>query len=71
MGDLDLAGGKLTVHRGSMARIEDGYRALMRWADETGEQIDGYSREIYLDMAGDPETWVTELQFALHQRADH
>jgi DNA-binding transcriptional MerR regulator len=60
----------VTVHRGSMARIEDGYRALMRWADETGEQIDGFSREIYLDMAGDPETWVTELQFALHERAD-
>ena len=57
----------VTVHRGSMARIEDGYRALMRWADETGEQIDGFSREIYLDMAGDPETWVTELQFALHR----
>jgi len=60
----------VTVHRGSMARIEDGYRALMRWADETGEQIDGFSREVYLDMAGDPETWVTELQFALHERAD-
>jgi DNA-binding transcriptional MerR regulator len=60
----------VTVHRGSMARIEDGYRALIRWADETGEQINGFSREIYLDMAGDPETWVTELQFALHERAD-
>ncbi len=60
----------VTVHRGSMARVEDGYQALIRWADDTGEQIDGFSREIYLDMAGAPETWVTELQFALHERID-
>jgi DNA-binding transcriptional MerR regulator len=59
-----------TVHRGSMARVEEGYRALLRWADETGEQIDGFSREIYLECAGAPETWVTELQFALHERGD-
>jgi DNA-binding transcriptional MerR regulator len=59
----------VTVHRGSMASVEEGYRALLRWADETGEQIDGFSREIYLDMTGDPETWVTELQFVLRERA--
>lgn len=58
-----------TIHRGSMARVEDGYQALMRWADETGEQIDGFSREIYLDISGDPETWVTELQFVLRGRS--
>ena len=60
----------VTVHRGSMERVEDGYQALLRWADETGEQIDGYSREIYLDMTGDPESWITELQFALHDRQE-
>ena len=38
-------------------------------AEETGEQIDGFSREIYLECVGDPETWVTELQFA-HERSD-
>ena len=59
-----------TIHRGSMARVEEGYRALLRWADETGEQIDGFSREIYLECVGDPETWVTELQFALHERSE-
>lgn len=64
-----VARAAVTVHRGSMARVEDGYRALMRWADETGEQIDGYSREIYLDTTGDPEGWITELQFALRDRA--
>jgi effector-binding domain-containing protein len=54
-----------TVHRGPMSSVEEGYRALARWADEAGEQIDGYSRELYLDCDGGPETWVTELQFAL------
>jgi effector-binding domain-containing protein len=60
--------GATTIHRGSMARVDEGYQALFRWAEETGEQIDGYSREIYLACDGDPETWVTELQFALHER---
>ena len=54
-----------TIHRGSMAHVEEGYQALLRWAEETGEQIDGFSREIYLECVGDPDTWVTELQFAL------
>ena len=57
-----------TIHRGSMANVEEGYGALLRWADETGEQIDGFSREVYLECSGDPETWITELQFALHER---
>jgi len=60
--------GATTIHRGSMARVDEGYQALFRWAEETGEHIDGYSREIYLDCDGDPDTWVTELQFALHDR---
>lgn len=58
-----------TIHRGSMARVEEGYEALLRWAEETDEQIDGYSREVYLACDGDPETWVTELQFAVHDRS--
>jgi DNA-binding transcriptional MerR regulator len=60
--------GATTVHRGSMAHVDEGYQALFRWAEETGEHIDGYSREIYLDCDGDPQTWVTELQLALHER---
>ncbi|HEY4396812.1 MAG TPA: MerR family transcriptional regulator [Acidimicrobiia bacterium] len=64
-----VARAAVTIHRGSMARVEEGYQALMRWADDTGEQIDGFSREVYLDCNGDPETWVTELQFALRERA--
>lgn len=65
-----VARAAVTVHRGSMARVEDGYRALLRWADETGEQIDGFSREIYLDTTGDPDHWITELQFVLREREE-
>jgi DNA-binding transcriptional MerR regulator/effector-binding domain-containing protein len=65
-----VARAAVTVHRGSMARVEDGYRALMHWADETGERIDGYSRELYLDMDGEPATWITELQFVLRDRKE-
>jgi effector-binding domain-containing protein len=65
-----IARAAVTIHRGSMVRVEDGYRALLRWADDTREQIDGFSREVYLECSGDPETWITELQFALHERDD-
>ena len=58
-----------TVHRGPMSRVEDGYQALMRWAEDAGERIEGHSRELYLDCVGEPSTWVTELQFALHGRS--
>jgi len=65
-----VARAAVTVHRGSMACVEDAYQALLRWADETGEQIDGFSREIYLDMTGDPGSWITEVQFALRDRKE-
>jgi DNA-binding transcriptional MerR regulator len=57
-----------TIHRGHMNRVEGGYEALLRWAQETGERVDGYSREVYLDCDGEPETWITELQFVLESR---
>jgi DNA-binding transcriptional MerR regulator len=57
-----------TIHRGDMSRVERGYEALLLWAEQTGERVDGYSREMYLDCDGDPDTWVTELQFVLEPR---
>lgn len=57
-----------TIHRGHMNRVERGYEALLRWTEQTGERVDGYSREVYLDCDGKPETWVTELQFVLEPR---
>jgi effector-binding domain-containing protein len=60
-----LARAATMVHHGSMDIVDRDYRNLMRWADTTGERIEGYSREVYLDCDGPPDTWVTELQYAL------
>jgi DNA-binding transcriptional MerR regulator len=57
-----------TIHRGNMNRVERGYEALLRWTEQTGERVDGYSREVYLDCDHEPETWITELQFVLAPR---
>jgi effector-binding domain-containing protein len=57
-----------TIHRGHMNRVERGYEALLRWTAQTGERVDGYSREVYLDCDREPETWITELQFVLEPR---
>jgi DNA-binding transcriptional MerR regulator len=57
-----------TVHRGSMDDCAAGYEALLRWSRETGERVEGYSREVYLECDGPPATWVTELQFVLGPR---
>jgi hypothetical protein len=47
-----------------MASVEDGLSGVDAVGpDETGEQIEGFRREIYLDVSGDPETCVTELRF--------
>jgi DNA-binding transcriptional MerR regulator len=59
-----------TIHRGNMNRVERGYEALLRWTEQTGERVNGYSREVYLDCDGEPETWVTELQFVLQPRRE-
>jgi DNA-binding transcriptional MerR regulator len=59
-----------TIHHGHMNRVERGYEALLRWTEQTGERVDGYSREVYLDCDGKPETWVTELQFVLEPRRE-
>lgn len=55
----------VTVFRGSLSGVEDAYRAMIQWADDAGERIVGYSREVYLECDGRPDEWVTELQFVL------
>jgi hypothetical protein len=57
----------VTVHRARWRASRTGI-ALMRWADETGEQIDGFSREVYLDMAVIRD-WL-RAAVALQERAD-
>ena len=52
-----------------MARIRQGYDALVAWAEQSGETIVGYSREIYHAAEGDQENWITELQWPLAERS--
>jgi DNA-binding transcriptional MerR regulator len=59
----------VTIHRGSMRHVDDGYQALLRWTGETGERVEGFGREVYLECDGDPETWITELQLVLQSRS--
>jgi DNA-binding transcriptional MerR regulator len=53
------------IHRGAMSEISQSYAALMTWMTDAGETPVGYSREVYLDCAGDQDSWTTDLQFAL------
>src|SRR5437763_1190975 len=50
------------VHHGSMDEVEPVYEALVRWIEDSGYQIAGYSRELYLEFHADDMTKnVTEL----------
>jgi effector-binding domain-containing protein len=49
------------VHRGGMESITGVYEALIRWLEDSGYHLAGYSRELYHEMGADgPST--TELQ---------
>ena len=49
------------VHRGSMDDISPVYEALIRWIEDSGYRLAGYSRELYHEMGADGPS-VTELQ---------
>jgi DNA-binding transcriptional MerR regulator/predicted transcriptional regulator YdeE len=49
------------VHRGGMESISPVYEALIRWIEDSGYQLAGYSRELYHEMGPDGPS-VTELQ---------
>jgi DNA-binding transcriptional MerR regulator/predicted transcriptional regulator YdeE len=49
------------VHRGGMDDISPVYDALIRWIEDSGYQLAGYSRELYHEMGADGPS-VTELQ---------
>ena len=54
------------VHHGSMDEVEPVYEALVRWIEDSGYQIAGYSRELYLEFHADDMTKnVTELQMPI------
>jgi effector-binding domain-containing protein len=49
------------VHRGTMEGITPVYEALIRWIEDSGYRLAGYSRELYLETTDDGPS-VTELQ---------
>lgn len=49
------------VHRGSMEGIGPVYEALIRWIEDSGLSLAGYSRELYHEMGTEGPS-VTELQ---------
>jgi effector-binding domain-containing protein len=65
---LDLPSIKVAsvVHRGSMDNIESVYEALVSWIEDSGNQLGGRSRELYLHWDDEhPDRNVTELQMPL------
>jgi DNA-binding transcriptional MerR regulator/predicted transcriptional regulator YdeE len=52
------------VHRGGMEGIASVYEALIRWIEDSGYRLAGYSRELYHDMNPDGPS-VTELQMPI------
>ncbi len=58
-----VARAAVLVHRGGMDTIGDTWQELVRQVEQSGEQITGMSREVYLQQpTDDPDAWVTELQ---------
>lgn len=52
------------VHRGGMENITPVYEELIRWVEDSGYRLAGYSRELYHEMEADGPS-VTELQMPI------
>ena len=52
------------VHRGSLEGIAAVYEALIRWIEDRGLRLAGYSRELYHEMTAERPS-VTELQILI------
>lgn len=59
------------IHAGALSRLSNAYDALLKWIDANNYQIVGSNREIALqyDPQGNPEDYVTELQFPVRKRS--
>ncbi len=51
------------IHRGAMDSIGESWQALAAWVAESGYELSGVCREVYLETPMDDQSkWVTELQ---------
>ncbi|MFF4765780.1 MerR family transcriptional regulator [Streptomyces sp. NPDC001255] len=53
------------VHHGSMDTVLASEQLVGRWLETENARPAGLTREVYLECAGEPATWVTELQLPL------
>jgi effector-binding domain-containing protein len=64
--DLPETTAACTVHNGAYRRLSEAYDALLQWVAESGYQIAGPIRELYLHctqpVRQDDESYVTEIQ---------
>ena len=58
-----------TVHHGPFNQLNQGYGALMQWAETNGYRFVGPSREVYLQVgsSGDDATNVAEIQIPVEK----
>ena len=58
-----------TVHHGPFNQLNQGYQALMQWAEANGYRFTGPSREVYLQVSetGDESTNVAEIQIPVEK----
>lgn len=62
--ELDSIEVASVVHRGGMEGVGEVYEALIRWVEDSGYELAGYSRELYHEMGADGPG-VTELQLPI------
>ena len=62
--DLPVIEVASVVHRGGMEGIAPVYEGLIRWIEDSGFHLAGFSRELYHEMAADGPS-VTELQMPI------
>ena len=64
--DLPVIEVASVVHRGHMDTVEPIYESLVRWIDDSGYRLAGFSRELYLEWHEDDLAKnVTELQMPI------
>jgi DNA-binding transcriptional MerR regulator len=56
-----------TVHHGPFPQLNQGYQALMQWAEANNYRFCGPSREVYLHVDGDEATNVAEIQIPIEK----
>ncbi len=55
------------IHKGAFDTLKQTYQDIMRWIESSGYRIAGPAREVYMNMNGAPQSWITEVQFPVER----